>query len=74
MILKLGTVIYNIYYNIFQIYLIGLIADRKYHQFRPVLDVYIEENFSATLAYKYVCFIYTKLHKLIFKGKYCFRP
>lgn len=33
------------------IFIIGLISDRKYHHFRPVLDVYIEENFSATLVY-----------------------
>ncbi|XP_035674913.1 dedicator of cytokinesis protein 1-like isoform X4 [Branchiostoma floridae] len=30
---------------------IGLIADRKFHQFHPVLDTYIREHFSATLAY-----------------------
>ncbi|CAM1325956.1 DOCK2 (predicted), partial [Pycnogonum litorale] len=34
------------------IFIIGLIADRKYQHFRPILDVYITENFSATLADK----------------------
>ena len=38
---------------VFQVFIIDLISDRKYHQFRPVLDVYIKENFSATLAYKW---------------------
>ncbi|KAG1690288.1 Dedicator of cytokinesis protein 1 [Nymphon striatum] len=32
------------------IFIISLISDRKYQHFRPVLDMYIEENFSATLA------------------------
>ena len=33
------------------IFIIGLISDRKYQHFRPVLDVYIDQNFSATLVY-----------------------
>ncbi|XP_064466141.1 dedicator of cytokinesis protein 1-like [Ornithodoros turicata] len=33
------------------IFIICLISDRKYQHFKPVLDLYIEENFSATLAY-----------------------
>ncbi|KAI1293752.1 Dedicator of cytokinesis protein 1 [Halotydeus destructor] len=33
------------------VFIIGLISDIKYEHFRPVLDVYIMENFSATLAY-----------------------
>ncbi|XP_054707947.1 dedicator of cytokinesis protein 1-like [Uloborus diversus] len=33
------------------VFIIGLISDRKYHHFRPVLDMYIKENFSATLTY-----------------------
>lgn len=33
------------------VFIIGLISDRKYQHFRPVLDVYIMENFCATLAY-----------------------
>ncbi|KAL0276596.1 UNVERIFIED_CONTAM: hypothetical protein PYX00_004139 [Menopon gallinae] len=33
------------------LHIIGLVADRKYQHFEPVLDVYIEESFSATLAY-----------------------
>jgi len=36
-----------------QVFLVGLVSDVKYSHFKPVLDVYIEETFSATLAYKY---------------------
>lgn len=39
------------------IFIIGLISDRKYQHFRPVLDVYIQENFSATLAYNKLIFV-----------------
>ncbi|XP_071494855.1 dedicator of cytokinesis protein 1-like [Diadema antillarum] len=31
-------------------FIIGLIADRKYQQFRPVLDTYINEHYSVTFA------------------------
>ncbi|XP_050389742.1 dedicator of cytokinesis protein 1 [Patella vulgata] len=33
------------------VYIIALISDRKYHQFRPVLDAYIDSNFSFAMAY-----------------------
>ncbi|XP_067937845.1 dedicator of cytokinesis protein 1-like [Watersipora subatra] len=33
------------------IFVIGLIGDRKYLQFQSVLELYIKENFHATLAY-----------------------
>ena len=38
----------------FQVYIIALISDRKYHQFRPVLDAYIQTTFSFSMAYKSV--------------------
>uniref|UniRef100_A0A8C2GI57 Dedicator of cytokinesis 2 n=1 Tax=Cyprinus carpio TaxID=7962 RepID=A0A8C2GI57_CYPCA len=34
------------------IYIIGLIADRKFQHFNTVLEAYIKQHFSATLAYK----------------------
>ncbi|XP_013378716.1 LOW QUALITY PROTEIN: dedicator of cytokinesis protein 1-like [Lingula anatina] len=42
------------------VFIIDLISNRKYHQFRPVMEVYIEQNFSATLVYNklMVCFKY----------------
>lgn len=33
------------------VHIIGLISDRKYHQFRPVLDAYITDAFSFPSAY-----------------------
>lgn len=33
------------------IHIISLISDRKYHQFRPVLDAYISNTFSFAMAY-----------------------
>lgn len=34
------------------LYVIMLVSDRKYQHFQPVLDLYIKESFSATLAYE----------------------
>lgn len=39
------------------VFIIGLISNPKYQHFRPVLDVYIQENFSATLAYNKLIFV-----------------
>lgn len=33
------------------LFILGLISAEKYQHFRPILDTYIENNFSATLAY-----------------------
>lgn len=35
-------------------HIIGLIAEKKFFHFYAVLDTYITEHFSATLAYEYV--------------------
>ncbi|KAG8435496.1 hypothetical protein GDO86_013434 [Hymenochirus boettgeri] len=40
------------------VFIIGLIADRKFQHFNPVLETYIKKHFSATLAY-------TKLSKVL---------
>lgn len=32
--------------------LIEIVSDKKYHQFQSVLDLYINESFSSTLAYE----------------------
>lgn len=34
------------------LYVVMLVSDRKYQHFQPVLDLYIQESFSATLAYE----------------------
>ncbi|XP_038840505.1 dedicator of cytokinesis protein 1-like, partial [Salvelinus namaycush] len=40
------------------VFIIGLISDRKFQHFNPVLETYIRKHFSATLAY-------TKLTKVL---------
>lgn len=41
------------------LHIISLVSnDWKYQHFEPVLDLYIKESFSATLAYKYDFFLY----------------
>ncbi|XP_041426843.1 dedicator of cytokinesis protein 1 isoform X2 [Xenopus laevis] len=40
------------------VFIIGLISDRKFQHFNPVLETYIKKHFSATLAY-------TKLTKVL---------
>ncbi|RXN19006.1 dedicator of cytokinesis 1 isoform X1 [Labeo rohita] len=44
--------------EVVKVFIIGLIADRKFHHFNPVLETYIRKHFSATLAY-------TKLTKVL---------
>ncbi|KAK3095553.1 hypothetical protein FSP39_016043 [Pinctada imbricata] len=34
------------------VHIVGLISDRKYHQFRPVLDAYVTSSFSFAMAYQ----------------------
>ncbi|XP_064601988.1 dedicator of cytokinesis protein 1-like isoform X2 [Liolophura sinensis] len=40
------------------VHIIALISDRKYHQFRRVLDAYIETNFSFAMAYNKLLVIF----------------
>lgn len=37
-----------------QVFIVGLVADRKFQHFNTVLEAYIHQHFSATLAYKCV--------------------
>lgn len=37
-----------------QVFIVGLVADRKFQHFNAVLEAYIRQHFSATLAYKCV--------------------
>ncbi|GCC22344.1 hypothetical protein chiPu_0000731 [Chiloscyllium punctatum] len=37
--------------EVVKVFIIGLIADRKFQHFNPVLETYIKKHFSATLAY-----------------------
>ena len=37
---------------LFQVFIINLLRDSKYHHFRPVMDTYIQKHFAGALAYK----------------------
>lgn len=37
-----------------QVFIVRLVADRKFQHFNTVLEAYIRQHFSATLAYKCV--------------------
>ncbi|VDP21738.1 unnamed protein product [Soboliphyme baturini] len=34
------------------VYVIGLVGERRYHNFKPVMDTYLHSHFSAALAYQ----------------------
>uniref|UniRef100_A0A8V5FZH6 Uncharacterized protein n=1 Tax=Melopsittacus undulatus TaxID=13146 RepID=A0A8V5FZH6_MELUD len=36
------------------VFIVGLVADKKFQHFNTILDTYIRQHFSATLAYKWV--------------------
>lgn len=44
----------HFFFVLWQVFIIGLIADRKFQHFNPVLETYIRKHFSATLAYTWV--------------------
>lgn len=45
-----GLLLATEFFYFHQVFTISLLADKKYHHFRPVLDAYIEELFGATKA------------------------
>ena len=51
---------------LWQVFIIGLIADRKFQHFNPVLETYIRKHFSATLAYTWVKGYAVLVHRHIF--------
>ncbi|XP_067899322.1 dedicator of cytokinesis protein 2-like isoform X3 [Heterodontus francisci] len=53
------------------IYIIGLIADRKFQHFNAVLEAYIKQHFSATLAYKKLMTVLKNYLDLCCAGKQC---
>uniref|UniRef100_UPI00398F705B dedicator of cytokinesis protein 2-like isoform X1 n=1 Tax=Pristiophorus japonicus TaxID=55135 RepID=UPI00398F705B len=53
------------------IYIIGLIADRKFQHFNAVLEAYIKQHFSATLAYKKLMTVLKNYLDLCCAGKPC---
>ncbi|CAH2276722.1 dedicator of cytokinesis 2 [Pelobates cultripes] len=53
------------------IYIIGLIADRKFQHFNTVLEAYIKQHFSATLAYKKLMTVLKKYLDISSRGEQC---
>ncbi|XP_076861923.1 dedicator of cytokinesis 2 [Brachyhypopomus gauderio] len=53
------------------IYIIGLIADRKFQHFNTVLEAYIKQHFSATLAYKKLMSVLKRYLDVSSRGEAC---
>ncbi|KAL4631173.1 dedicator of cytokinesis protein 2 [Arapaima gigas] len=53
------------------IYIIGLIADRKFQHFNTVLEAYIKQHFSATLAYKKLMSVLKTYLDVSSRGEQC---
>uniref|UniRef100_A0A3Q3W6H4 Uncharacterized protein n=1 Tax=Mola mola TaxID=94237 RepID=A0A3Q3W6H4_MOLML len=53
------------------IYIIGLIADRKFQHFNTVLEAYIKQHFSATLAYKKLMSVLKRYLDVSSRGELC---
>uniref|UniRef100_A0A8C3ET96 Dedicator of cytokinesis 2 n=1 Tax=Corvus moneduloides TaxID=1196302 RepID=A0A8C3ET96_CORMO len=53
------------------IYIIGLIADRKFQHFNTVLEAYIQQHFSATLAYKKLMSVLKTYLDISSRGEQC---
>ncbi|TKC52438.1 hypothetical protein EI555_003053, partial [Monodon monoceros] len=53
------------------IYIIGLIADRKFQHFNTVLEAYIQQHFSATLAYKKLMMVLKTYLDTSSRGEQC---
>ncbi|XP_019363456.1 PREDICTED: dedicator of cytokinesis protein 2-like [Gavialis gangeticus] len=53
------------------VFIVGLIADRKFHHFNAVLEAYIRQHFSATLAYKKLISVLTQYVDAAGRGEPC---
>ncbi|XP_061900046.1 dedicator of cytokinesis protein 2 [Entelurus aequoreus] len=53
------------------IYIISLIADRKFQHFNTVLEAYIKQHFSATLAYKKLMLVLKRYLDVSSRGERC---
>ncbi|XP_040029481.2 dedicator of cytokinesis 2 [Gasterosteus aculeatus] len=53
------------------IHIIGLIADRKFQHFNTVLEAYIKQHFSATLAYKKLMSVLKRYLDVSGRGEQC---
>ncbi|NXG76113.1 DOCK2 protein, partial [Baryphthengus martii] len=53
------------------VFIVGLVADRKFQHFNAVLEAYIRQHFSATLAYKKLLTVLTRYVDLAGQGEPC---
>uniref|UniRef100_A0A8B9EFC4 Dedicator of cytokinesis protein 2 n=1 Tax=Anser cygnoides TaxID=8845 RepID=A0A8B9EFC4_ANSCY len=53
------------------VFIVGLVADRKFHHFNAVLEAYIRQHFSATLAYKKLISVLTQYMEQASRGEPC---
>ncbi|XP_069061938.1 dedicator of cytokinesis protein 2-like [Pleurodeles waltl] len=53
------------------VYIVGLVADRKFQHFNAILEAYICQHFSATLAYKKLIAVLTSYMRMASRGEFC---
>ncbi|NXN79491.1 DOCK2 protein, partial [Bombycilla garrulus] len=53
------------------VFIVGLVADRKFQHFNTVLEAYIRQHFSATLAYKKLLSVLTRYVEQAGRGEPC---
>ncbi|NXE57469.1 DOCK2 protein, partial [Casuarius casuarius] len=53
------------------VFIVGLVADRKFQHFNAVLEAYIRQHFSATLAYKKLLSVLTQYVDRVSQGEPC---
>uniref|UniRef100_A0A8C3KG42 Dedicator of cytokinesis protein 2 n=1 Tax=Calidris pygmaea TaxID=425635 RepID=A0A8C3KG42_9CHAR len=53
------------------VFIVGLVADRKFQHFNAVLEAYIRQHFSATLAYKKLISVLTQYVDQASRGEPC---
>ncbi|NXG39693.1 DOCK2 protein, partial [Dromaius novaehollandiae] len=53
------------------VFIVGLVADRKFQHFNAVLEAYIQQHFSATLAYKKLLSVLTQYVDRVSQGEPC---
>ncbi|NWS42419.1 DOCK2 protein, partial [Probosciger aterrimus] len=53
------------------VFIVGLVADRKFQHFNTVLEAYIRQHFSATLAYKKLLSVLTQYVEQVSRGEPC---
>ncbi|XP_033920545.1 dedicator of cytokinesis protein 2-like [Melopsittacus undulatus] len=53
------------------VFIVGLVADKKFQHFNTILDTYIRQHFSATLAYKKLLSVLTQYMERVSRGEPC---